>query len=163
MIGCCPPRLGLPYSRRISWRSNWTQGYTIVVVNGTSRVLPFALCALSASTQGLEGRKWIAKTPPQFQAFPVTESWHGTAAAVKLTTRSDRMFKTNLTNASKKPPNFAGHYRIAYWGCGSACAAGALVDLQTGRCISPAVSKTQPKRVGEVDHVSYAYLRGSGE
>jgi hypothetical protein len=25
-----------------------------------------------------------------------------------------------------------GHYRVVYWGCGSNCSAGALVDLETG-------------------------------
>jgi hypothetical protein len=103
-----------------------------VVVKKTPRVLLLiAFSALSASTQEREGRKWTAKNPPKFDDFPASE-WHGTAAPIKLTTRSERMFRTNLTNASKEPPNFAGHYRITGWGCGSACGAGALVDLQTG-------------------------------
>jgi hypothetical protein len=35
------------------------------------------------------------------------------------------MFSTKLTEAAKEPPNFARHYRVTYWGCGSNCAAGA--------------------------------------
>ena len=42
------------------------------------------------------------------------------------------MFQTRLTEAAGQPPNFAGHYRITYWGCGSVCGAGAVVDLQSG-------------------------------
>ena len=87
---------------------------------------------LSTLAQGSGTPEWTAKNPPKFEDYPVSESWHATAAPVKLTTRSERMFRTNLTNAAKEPPNFAGHYRIAYWGCGSVCSAGALVDLQTG-------------------------------
>lgn len=76
--------------------------------------------------------RFDAKHPPAFAEFPVSEKWNPPQAAVNLATPSERMFKTQLTNAAKEQPNFAGHYRIAYWGCGSVCAAGALVDLQTG-------------------------------
>jgi len=69
---------------------------------------------------------------PRFEDFPVTGSWGHARAILKLTTPSERMFRTNLENAAKEPPNFAGHYRIAYWGCGSNCSAGAMIDLQTG-------------------------------
>lgn len=47
------------------------------------------------------------------------------------------MFRTNLTNAAKEPPNFAGHYRFTFWGCGTSCGAGALIDLQTGEVFPP--------------------------
>jgi hypothetical protein len=73
-----------------------------------------------------------AKHLPRFEDFPVSEKWSPPPALLKLTTPSERMFKTRLTNAAKEPPNFAGHYRVTYWGCGSECSAGALVDLQTG-------------------------------
>jgi len=43
----------------------------------------------------------------------------------------------DLTNAAKEPPNFAGHYRFTFWGCGSNCAAGAVIDLQTGTVYPP--------------------------
>jgi hypothetical protein len=69
---------------------------------------------------------------PRFEDYPVKEAWSGTASSPKLTTQSERMFSTKLTEAAKEPPNFARHYRVTYWGCGSNCAAGALIDLQTG-------------------------------
>jgi len=83
---------------------------------------------------------------PRFEDYPVTETWHDTPAPVKLTTASERLFRTNLTNAAKEQPNFAGHYRITYWGCGSNCSAGALVDLQTGDVFPPPLAK--PKGAG---------------
>lgn len=100
-------------------------------------VAVLALAFVSASPQ-----QWTAKNPPRFEDYPVSETWNGTAAPLKLTTRSERMFKTQLTNAAKEPPNFAGHYRITYWGCGSNCSAGALVDLQTGEVFPPALAKS---------------------
>jgi hypothetical protein len=78
----------------------------------------------------------------RFEDFPVTEKWNQTRTALKLTTASERMFRTNLTNAAKEPPNFAGHYRITYWGCGSVCSAGALIDLQTGDVYQLPLAKT---------------------
>jgi hypothetical protein len=47
------------------------------------------------------------------------------------------MFRTQLTNAAKKPADFAGHFTMAVWGCGSECAAAALIDLTTGDVYQP--------------------------
>src|ERR1051325_4969852 len=93
------------------------------------------LAALSASVahtqNSIEDSKFDAKHLPRFEDFPVTETWTSPSAALKLTTSSERMFKTNLTAASQQSPNFAGHYRLTHWGCGSNCAAAALIDLKT--------------------------------
>lgn len=75
--------------------------------------------------------------PPRFEDYPVIENWQGPNAPIKLFTPSERMFRTQLTTASKQPPDFAGHYRFAAWRCGSDCAAGALIDLKTGVVFSP--------------------------
>jgi hypothetical protein len=78
---------------------------------------------------------------PRFEDYPVKELWQGTPPSLKLTTPSERMFRTNLTNAAKEPASFAGHYRVTYWGCGSNCSAGALIDLQTGNVFPPPLAK----------------------
>jgi len=100
-----------------------------------------AFCAVSGSTQPGRTPHRTAKNPPKFEDFPAGETMHGTAAFVKLLTRSERMFQTRLTEAAKEPPNFAGHYRITYWGCGSNCSAAALVDLQTGEVLPPPLAR----------------------
>src|SRR5438552_10207925 len=69
---------------------------------------------------------------PQFQDFPVSNVWHGKNAKLRLRTYNEKLFLTRLTEAAKGPPDFAGHYKIAGWGCGSVCASGALIDLKTG-------------------------------
>src|SRR5579872_412555 len=78
-----------------------------------------------------------ADHPPRFEEFPVHEVWNGPATPPKLITRSERMFRTQLTDAAKESPNFAGHYRFAFWGCGSLCTAAAVVDLRTGAVSAP--------------------------
>jgi hypothetical protein len=98
-------------------------------------------CGIEAQQGGKE--RWTADRPPGFENFPVSEIWKGQAARVRLTTRSERLFRTNLTNAGKEPPNFAGHYRLTFWGCGSNCAAGAVIDLKTGSVYRP------PQAIGD--------------
>jgi hypothetical protein len=74
---------------------------------------------------------------PRFKDYPVREIWRGPAARLKLITKSERMFRTRLTEAAKEPPDFAGHYRFAGWGCGSVCGAGAIINLKTGAVYPP--------------------------
>lgn len=69
---------------------------------------------------------------PRFQDYHVATAWHGKNAKLWLRTYNEKLFLTQLTNAAKEPPDFAGHYKIAGWGCGSVCASGALIDLKTG-------------------------------
>jgi hypothetical protein len=105
------------------------------LVDAALTLLP-AVCFLliSASPQS-------KAQPPRFVDYPVTEDWRGIPAPPKLATATERMFRTRLTNAAKEPPNFADHYRITYWGCGSECSAGAVIDLQTGDVFSPPLGK----------------------
>jgi hypothetical protein len=89
------------------------------------------LLLIAALTVSMRAQAPAARLPG-FEDYPVKELWRSSPPSLKLTTPSERMFRTKLTEASKEQPNFAGHYRITYWGCGSVCAAGALIDLQTG-------------------------------
>jgi hypothetical protein len=116
----------------------YAEGMKVLLVALLVSVLSMSVAAQTPSSRQLETVQYDAKHPPRFEDFPVNENWNPPPAAVKLTTRAERMFKTRLTDAAKEPPNFAGHYRLAYWGCGSNCAAGALVDLQTGKVFPPA-------------------------
>lgn len=79
----------------------------------------------------------VSTNPPRFEDYPVVGTWNGPAAPLRLVTPSEREFRTQLTNASKQAPDFAGHYQFAGWGCGSACAAGAIIDLKTGTVFPP--------------------------
>jgi hypothetical protein len=94
-------------------------------------ILPmFSLLLLSAETNA-----------PRFGDYPAQADWHGSAASIKLITRSERMFRTRLTEAAKEPPDFAGHYKFAGWGCGSLCGAGAIIDLQSGDVYQPPLAE----------------------
>ena len=69
---------------------------------------------------------------PQFKDFPVSDAYIGKNAPLILT-RADRMFRTRLKEASTEKPNFAGHYILTAWGCGTSCLMGAVIDAKTGK------------------------------
>lgn len=73
------------------------------------------------------------KSEPQFNEFP--------AQTVKITTTKKPIFSSNLarryktiiSNSMADEPNFAGHYRVVVWGCGTDCRGFAIVDLLSGK------------------------------
>lgn len=90
---------------------------------------------------------------PRFEGYSVNESYTGTPAAPVLTMPEERRFRTVINNGIKKGwgaydgitdrpetgpgPNFAGHFLIVTWGCGSPCLMAAIVNLKTGRVYPP--------------------------
>jgi hypothetical protein len=51
--------------------------------------------------------------------------------------KNARMFRTNLRNAAKEGVNFAGHYILTTWGCGTNCSQSAIIDARNGRVFFP--------------------------
>lgn len=101
------------------------------------RVLIFGLlCSVLLRAQQ-SGDNLDNKPLPKFEAYPVFKVWKGSPAPLKLLSTEERLFRTALREAAKRPPDFAGHYRFAIWGCGTRCVGGALIDLQTGLVFAP--------------------------
>jgi hypothetical protein len=48
-----------------------------------------------------------------------------------------RTFKTRLSEGLREGVNFAGHYVVVGWGCGTGCISGAIVDARNGRVYFP--------------------------
>jgi hypothetical protein len=44
-----------------------------------------------------------------------------------------REYQTRIREAAKRRPNFAGKYRVAYWGCGTSCRIIAVIDEVSGQ------------------------------
>lgn len=72
------------------------------------------------------------KPLPRFEHFRVSETFKGKPASVKLSSPRARMFRTMLGVNAKEGVNFAGHYIVATWGCGSDCHSLAVIDARTG-------------------------------
>jgi hypothetical protein len=69
---------------------------------------------------------------PRFEDFAVRTETVIHPARPVLDSPDAREFRTMLRNAAAVGPNFAGHYTVALWGCGSSCTAFALIDAKTG-------------------------------
>ena len=69
---------------------------------------------------------------PRFEDYPAQVETHLKPAAPKFKTGGQRQFRTMIRESVEKGVNFAGHYTIAEWGCGSGCVQMTVVDLRTG-------------------------------
>ncbi len=70
---------------------------------------------------------------PQFASYPVAQVYTGPNAQPILDTPRKHAYRTRLRAAAAMKPDFAGEYVVATWGCGTACIAGAVVNVRTGR------------------------------
>jgi hypothetical protein len=87
------------------------------------------------------------KALPAFRDYRVTEIYGGKHAHVDLSSHSNaKKWRTQLIEASNKGSNFAGHYTIAIWGCGTSCSAFGIIDATNGKVYFPTT----------LSHVSWA-------
>jgi hypothetical protein len=73
---------------------------------------------------------------PIFEDFPVTQVFQGKPAAPILR-GGDWDYRTRFREQTASGPDFAGHYKIVSWGCGSGCSVWSIVDERTGRIYHP--------------------------
>lgn len=77
-------------------------------------------------------------TAPKYDEYPAKVE-HKIARKINLKSHSEaKFFRTNLKRAlTNSEINFAGKYILTYWGCGSGCTQGAIIDAQTGNVFFP--------------------------
>jgi hypothetical protein len=79
----------------------------------------------------------FAQSVPRFSAFPATVE-KARAKAIDFKKNPDaRTFRTRLSEALRRGVDFAGHYVVAGWGCGTGCILGAIIDARTGNVFWP--------------------------
>lgn len=74
---------------------------------------------------------------PRFEnyAAPV---YKGKFAPVNLRSAKDASsFRTRLRDGAKEGVNFAGHYALVQWGCGTGCVQVGIIDAKTGTVYFP--------------------------
>jgi hypothetical protein len=71
------------------------------------------------------------KRAPRFEDYHVHENFVGKTAPLVWTPEA-RLFRTRIRKAAKQKPNFAGHFIVAWWGCGSGCVSVGIIDAETG-------------------------------
>lgn len=67
-----------------------------------------------------------------FSMFPTQNAWNGKNSHPVLDTKIKIDYRTILTDASKKEPNFDGKYRIVEFGFGSSTQNFFIIDLNNG-------------------------------
>ena len=69
---------------------------------------------------------------PEFSDFPVKDIYRGEPAR-PIITKEFRSVRTVIRKGADSDVEFAGHYTIPRWGCGTFCNGFAIVDSITGR------------------------------
>lgn len=72
---------------------------------------------------------------PQFSAYPGGRIFNGKPAPPILNSARARQFRTMIRTQARKGPNFAGHYTVVIWGCGTDCRGFAIVNARTGKVL----------------------------
>jgi ankyrin repeat protein len=81
-----------------------------------------------------EPTAWRELRQPRFDDFSVSAVYKGPHAPVDLSSNPEaQTYRTRLREGVKKPPNFAGHYVLVEWGCGTECTVYMMVDVKNGR------------------------------
>lgn len=97
------------------------------------KLLLTILCVISFTTTALAQ----TSATPRFEDYPATV-YKGRPAPLKLNgTKEARNFRTRLREGAKQGVNFAGHYTLGFWGCGTACLQVAVIDTKTGAVFFP--------------------------
>lgn len=71
---------------------------------------------------------------PSFDRYPAraVRAPRALPDAPRLRSKEARLYRTVIRGEFTEPANFAGHYRVAVWGCGTDCRNFAIVDKYTG-------------------------------
>ena len=81
----------------------------------------------STSTQDMP---WYA----DYDIYPKFDEYTGTPAKPDLASNPlGYTYRTRISDAAEKGPNFSGHFTIAQWGCGTECQSSAIIDTKTGK------------------------------
>ena len=72
------------------------------------------------------------KPRPNFSDYPAAHIYKGKHAAPTLS-KEQRLFRTRIREGAKADIQFAGHYTVPAWGCGTGCLGFVVVDSITGR------------------------------
>ncbi|WP_322027095.1 hypothetical protein [Burkholderia sp. BCC1977] len=71
---------------------------------------------------------------PSFERYPARAAHapRTPARSPRLGGKEARLYRTVIRDAFTQAANFAGHYRVAIWGCGTDCRNFAIVDKYSG-------------------------------
>ncbi len=74
---------------------------------------------------------------PKPEHFTVRSRPASTPKRPVLATALEKKYRTVIRQAASRGPNFAGHYVVAKWGCGTGCTQFVIIDSETGKVLDP--------------------------
>ena len=118
------------------------------------------LCAVLLSATLLCLAMGAQKAPgklPDFADYPVKEIYKGKPAQPRIVTPYQKRFRTVIRESVQEGANFAGHYAVAVWGCGSSCTQFAVTDVVSGRVYDPPLTSAALHLGPDDDHQPQKY------
>lgn len=77
------------------------------------------------------------KKLPTFEQYPAEPAYEGKSRHPILATRLDRKYQTRIRDAASGGADFAGHFALAIWGCGTGCVEFVMIDVKSGAVFDP--------------------------
>lgn len=77
----------------------------------------------------------VPRGAPDYKQFPAGAVFRGAPARPVLDSPEAKTFRTRLRNGAKEGADFAGHFKIVTWGCGTSNQCWAVVDEKSGRVV----------------------------
>ncbi|MBN3533624.1 hypothetical protein KDX27_24055 [Burkholderia cenocepacia] len=109
--------------------------HRFLLIAGASAALMAGADATDVAAAAPVATTASACTSPSFDHYPAPAAARAPrkpAATPRLTSKEARLYRTVIRDEFAQPANFAGHYRVAIWGCGTDCRNFAIVDKDTG-------------------------------
>lgn len=79
----------------------------------------------------------VPQNAPAFSSYPAS-LYQGRNAELRLGQDPEaKRYKTRLQEWSKEKVNFAGHYILTTWGCGTSCVQIMIIDAKNGQVFHP--------------------------
>ena len=74
---------------------------------------------------------------PKFSTYPASVEKAKAKSIDFRRSPGANTFRTRLKAALAEGTDFAGHYKVAGWGCGTGCISGGIIDVRSGRVYFP--------------------------
>lgn len=111
---------------------------TVALVSAMTVIVASPASAASDADPHTIVRADLPADAPRFKDYAVPVYTGKPARPAVHADKRSRLFRTELREAAAEGANFAGHYRLASWGCGAACFQWAIIDVKSGRVFHPA-------------------------
>jgi hypothetical protein len=107
--------------------------HKILAVKVATLISAFFLVAFAISAMAQENQPTTREVGQwSFSNYPAAAHFSGKPAQPLLVTPRERNFRTAIQTQASSGPNFAGHFTLAHWGCGSPCLSFVIIDAASG-------------------------------